>query len=103
MDFNNNERNNQDPNKRKKNKTNLLICLMAALFAIGLIFFLNSEIQRNTEKEITYTKFIEMLKKDQVKKVTFTWTDEVYTSTFSISGNRLTIKDNEDSETYTKQ
>ena len=55
MDFNNNERNNQDPNKRKKNKTNLLICLMAALFAIGLIFFLNSEIQRNTEKEITYT------------------------------------------------
>ena len=29
MDFNNNERNNQDPNKRKKNKTNLLICLMA--------------------------------------------------------------------------
>lgn len=43
---------------------------MAALFAIGLIF-LNSEIQRNTEKEITYTKFIEMLKKDQVKKVTF--------------------------------
>ena len=40
MDFNNNERNNQDPNKRKKNKTNLLICLMAALFAIGLIFFL---------------------------------------------------------------
>ena len=71
MDFNNNERNNQDPNKRKKNKTNLLICLMAALFAIGLIFFLNSEIQRNTEKEITYTKFIEILKKDQVKKVTF--------------------------------
>ena len=36
-------------------------------------------------------------------KITFTWTDEVYTSTFSISGNRLTIKDNEDSETYTKQ
>lgn len=71
MDFNNNERNNQDPNKRKKNKTNLLICLMAALFAIGLIFFLNSEIQRNTEKEITYTKFIEMLKKDQVKRITF--------------------------------
>ena len=37
-------------------------------------------------------------------KITFTWTDgEIYTSTFSISGNRLTIKDNEDSETYTKQ
>ncbi|MBC5606890.1 DUF5640 domain-containing protein [Bacteroides difficilis] len=37
-------------------------------------------------------------------KITFTWADgEIYTSTFSISGNRLTIKDNEDSETYTKQ
>lgn len=36
-------------------------------------------------------------------KVTFTWEDgEVYTSTFSISDNRLTIKDNEDSEIYIK-
>ncbi len=35
--------------------------------------------------------------------MTFTWEDgEVYTSTFSISDNRLTIKDNEDSETYIK-
>ncbi len=69
MDYNN--RNNIDPNKKKKNKTNLLICIMAAVFAIGLIFFLNAEIQRSTEKEITYTKFIEMLKKDKVEKVTF--------------------------------
>lgn len=69
MDYNN--RNNSDPNKKKKNRMNLLICIMAAVFAIALIFFLNAEIQRNTEKEITYTKFIEMLKKDQVKKVTF--------------------------------
>ena len=71
MDYNNNNRNNNDPNKKKRNRTNLLICIMAAVFAIGLIFFLNAEIQRNTEKEITYTKFIEMLKKDQVQKVTF--------------------------------
>jgi len=36
-------------------------------------------------------------------KITLTWADgETYTSTFSISGNRLTIKDNEDSETYVK-
>ena len=69
MDYNN--RNQNDPNRKKKNRTNLLICIMAAVFAIGLIFFLNAEIQRNTEREITYTKFIEMLKKDQVKKVTF--------------------------------
>ena len=37
-------------------------------------------------------------------KITFTWADgEIYTSTFSISDSRLTIKDGEDSETYTKQ
>lgn len=37
-------------------------------------------------------------------KLTFTWEDgEDYTSTFSLSGNRLTIKDNEDSVTFIKQ
>lgn len=71
MDYNKNNRNDRNPNKKKRNRTNIAICIMAAMFAIGLIFFLNSEIQRNTEKEISYTKFIEMLKKEQVKKVTF--------------------------------
>lgn len=71
MDYNNNNRNNNDPNKKKRNRTNIIICVMAAVFAIGMIFFLNAEIARNTEKEITYTKFIEMLKKNEVKKVTF--------------------------------
>ena len=33
--------------------------------------FLNAEIQRNTQKEITYTKFIDMMKEGKVKKVTF--------------------------------
>lgn len=69
MDYSN--RNNEDKNKKKKNRTNLLICIMTAIFAIGLIVFLNSEIQRNTEKEISYTKFIEMLKQDKVKLVKF--------------------------------
>lgn len=71
MDYNKNNRNDRNPNKKKRNRTNIAICIMAAMFAIGLIFFLNAEIQRNTEKEISYTKFIEMLKKEQVKKVTF--------------------------------
>ena len=71
MDYNKNNRNDRNPNRKKRNRTNIAICIMAAMFAIGLIFFLNSEIQRNTEKEISYTKFIEMLKKEQVKKVTF--------------------------------
>lgn len=60
-----------DPNHNKRFRTNIIICIVAAVFAIGMILFLNTEIQNNTEKEITYSKFVEMLKKDEVKKVTF--------------------------------
>ncbi len=72
MDFNDNKRqNNNDPNRNKKFRTNIIICILAAMFAMGLILFLNSALQSNTRKEISYSKFIEMLKKDEVKKVTF--------------------------------
>lgn len=66
-----NNGNNRRPGNPKKNKTNIIICIAAAFFAFGLILFLNSEIQRNTKKEISYTKFIEMLKEGKVEKVTF--------------------------------
>lgn len=59
------------PGDPKKTKTNIIICVIAAFFAFGLIVFLNAEIQRNTHKEITYTKFINMLKEGKVEKVTF--------------------------------
>lgn len=68
MDDNNKKRQSGDP---KKTRTNIIICIVAAFFAFGLIVFLNAELQKNTKKEITYTKFIEMLKEGQVKKVTF--------------------------------
>ncbi|MCH5265361.1 MAG: ATP-dependent zinc metalloprotease FtsH [Lachnospiraceae bacterium] len=72
MDSNNNQPNNKNNNnKKKRNRTNIVICIAAAVFAICLIFFLNAEIERNTEREISYTKFIEMLKKDQIEKITF--------------------------------
>lgn len=70
MDYNQNNRPDNN-NKKKKNRMNIIICVAAAMFAVCLILFLNSEIQSNTQKEISYTKFVEMLKKDQVKKVTF--------------------------------
>ena len=66
-----NNSNRKQPGNPKKNKTNIIICIVAAFFAFGLILFLNSEIQRNTKKEISYTKFIEMLKEGKVEKVTF--------------------------------
>lgn len=66
-----NNNNKKLPGNPKKNRTNIIICVAAAFFAFGLILFLNSEIQKNTQKEITYTKFINMLKEGQVQKVTF--------------------------------
>ncbi len=63
--------NNKDPKKNKRLRMNLMICLVAAIFSLGIILFLNSELHSNTQKEISYSKFVEMLKNDQVKKVTF--------------------------------
>ena len=48
-----------------------MISIGALFFAFFLILFLNAEIRRSTEEEITYTKFIEMLKEDKVDKVIF--------------------------------
>lgn len=67
----NNNLSNQDPNRKKRNRVNIIICIVAAVFAMSMIMFLNAEIQRNTQKEITYTKFIDMMKEGKVKKVTF--------------------------------
>ncbi len=66
-----NNNNNRTPGNPKKNKTNVIICIVAAFFAFGLILILNSEIQKNTKKEITYSKFIDMLEEGKVEKVTF--------------------------------
>jgi len=71
MDINNENRHENESERQRRKRTNIIICFVATLFALMLILFLNSEIQRNTEKEITYTKFIEMLEKNQIEKVTF--------------------------------
>lgn len=72
MDLNdNNNPKKNDPNRNKKLRTNIMIGLIAAVFAMGMILFVNTQIQNNTQKEISYSRFIEMLKKDEVKKVTF--------------------------------
>ena len=71
MDYNQNNNRPNDPNRKKKNRMNIIICVVAAILALCMIMFVNSEIQRSTNKEITYTKFIQMLKDKEVKKVTF--------------------------------
>ena len=74
MDYNNNDsRNNRrnDEERRRRLRINIIISVGALVFAFFLIMFLNSEIRKNTEQEITYSKFIDMLKDDKVEKVTF--------------------------------
>ena len=68
-DSNNNRRNEEE--RKRRLKINILISVCALFFAFFMIVFLNSEIKRSTEEEITYTKFIEMLKEDRVRQVTF--------------------------------
>lgn len=74
MDINDNKRPDlpeQDPNRKKRNRMNFLIAAFAALFALCLIVFATTAIQSTTNREISYTKFITMLKQGEVKKVTF--------------------------------
>ena len=66
------ENNNKNrPDGPKKNKVNIIICVMAALLALTIILFLNAQIEKSTKKEISYSKFIEMLKEGNVSEVTF--------------------------------
>ncbi|MBR6229994.1 MAG: ATP-dependent metallopeptidase FtsH/Yme1/Tma family protein, partial [Eubacterium sp.] len=73
MEQNNNQNNDRrsEEERKRRLKINILISIAALFFALFLILFLNSEIRKNTEQEITYTKFIEMLKDDEISKVTF--------------------------------
>ncbi len=68
-DSNNNRRSEEE--RKKRFRINLLISLAALLFALFFIMFLNTELKRTTEEEISYTKFIEMLEDGNVGKVTF--------------------------------
>ncbi|WP_084554754.1 ATP-dependent zinc metalloprotease FtsH [Eubacterium xylanophilum] len=62
---------NKQDNNKKNNKVNIIICVAAALLALLVIVFLNSELQKRTNKEISYSQFIEMLKEGKVQSVEF--------------------------------
>ncbi|MCR5798162.1 MAG: ATP-dependent zinc metalloprotease FtsH [Eubacterium sp.] len=62
---------NKQDNNKKNNKVNIIICVVAALLALLVIVFLNSELQKRTNKEISYSQFIEMLKEGKVQSVEF--------------------------------
>ncbi len=64
-----NENDNKEDMRRRRN--NIIICVVAALVTFCLILFLNSQIEKSTKKEISYTEFVSMLKAGQVEQVIF--------------------------------
>lgn len=66
MDNNNNNR--QDP-KKNQNRKNIIICLVIALGMFLVFSFMNSQVEKASNREITYDQFIQMLEDGQVKEV----------------------------------
>ncbi len=71
MNNNNNNNNNGNNNNKKKNEntTFIIICVIATLFTIMLITFLNNKIQEGSRVEITYSEFLQMIEDDQIDSV----------------------------------
>ena len=65
---NNNQNNNQE-NKKKNNRFGWLICLVAALFVLGLFSYMTKQLEASTLREVTYGEFISMLEQGKLSKV----------------------------------
>ncbi len=63
-----NNNNRQDP-KKSQNRKSIIICLVAALGMFLIFSFMNSQVEKASNKEITYDQFIKMLEDGQVKEV----------------------------------
>lgn len=69
---NNSNNNNGGNNNNNKNGMTVMIFILAALLVLFLTSLLNSCAKDATNKEITYSEFIDMVEKDKVESVTFT-------------------------------
>ena len=69
MDNNNTNHSNKEDQEKKNNRKGILICLIVALGMFFVFSFMNKQIQKATNKEITYDQFLEMLEDGQVKEV----------------------------------
>ncbi len=70
MDNNQNYRNNgnEDPGK-KENRRSIFICLIIALGVFLVFSLMNKQVEKASNKEITYDQFIQMLEDHEVKSV----------------------------------
>ncbi len=87
MDNNRNTNGNNSPNdqQRKQNQRSIVICLLVALGMFLIFSFMNRQVEKATNKEITYDQFLDMLEDGQVEGVTLT-------------SNQLKIKPKESSD-----
>jgi cell division protease FtsH len=69
---NNNNGGNNNNSGNNKNGMTIMIFILAALLVLFLTSLLNSCAKDATNKEITYSEFIDMVEKDKVESVTFT-------------------------------
>ena len=69
------ENNNQDP-KKNQNRRSIVVCLIVALVIFLMFSFMNSQVEKASNKEITYDQFLNMLDNGQVSKVVIT-SDEI--------------------------
>ena len=67
----NNNKNNKNNNNNKINKNGLIFALIAAISLFTMFSYFTKQIEENTNKEITYDKFLTMLEDDEIKTVTF--------------------------------
>lgn len=69
--------NNQDNNKKNQNRQSFHIILVTTLMAAFLVMGMYSMMQDTTPKEISYNKFLKMVEKGSVEKVTI-GTSKIY-------------------------
>lgn len=75
---NNNNSNNNNNKKKNENTRFIIICVIATLFTIMLITFLNNKIQEGSRVEITYSKFLEMIDNNEIKAVKVSSNKNIY-------------------------
>lgn len=67
----NNNKNKQDPNKKKKMIYGATICIVVSIVTFFMISFLNSQLRSMTEKEISYSQFYKMVQNDEIEAIQF--------------------------------
>ncbi len=62
--------NNKQDQKKNQNRRSIIFCLVVALGMFLVFSFMNSQVQKASNKEITYNQFLKMLDDGMVKSVT---------------------------------